>query len=94
MSSKVTLATAGNVLVPAYLALLQRGFGVRRDPPASPEHEPLWHAESEAAHLIAEDPFSLLALAAIAESRGSDWQASDEEIASFLLDYPEQEAAA
>ena len=87
MSDTIKLATAGNVVVPAFLTLLQRGYSVRRDAPSSPGQEALWHAEREGVHLIAEEPLSLLALAAIVESRGAEWRATDEQIESFLREH-------
>ena len=94
MSDTIKLATAGNVVVPAFLTLQQRGYSVRRDATSSPGDEPLWHAEREGIHLVAEEPLSLLALAAIIESRGAEWRAADEQIESFLREYVSDPPAA
>jgi len=94
MSDTIKLATAGNVVVHAFLSLQQRGYSVRRDAPSGPSDEPLWHAEREGIHLVAEEPLSLLALAAIVESRGAVWRATDEQIESFLREYVNDPPAA
>ena len=85
VGGKIRLADAGNTVVPAYLTLRQRGYAVRCDQPNTSQE--LWHAESETAHVMAEDLLSLLALTAIVESRGSEWRATDEQIESFLREY-------
>lgn len=79
-----TLADAANVLVPAVLALRERGFIVsRRDSEGQEE----WWAERSDLLLVAEDPLRLLGLAALREQRGSGWEAKDEEIKTFLNKY-------
>ena len=85
VSDKVRLADAGNTVVPACLTLRQRGYAVRCDQPNTSQE--LWYAESETAYVIAEDVLSRLALTAIAESRGAEWRATDEQIESFLREY-------
>ena len=80
MSFKLTIAGAGNVVVPAYLTLQQRGYKVWRE-------SGTWYAESESAKLSFEDPVTLLALAGVAETRGAEWKASDEQIQDFLRTY-------
>ncbi|BCU79000.1 hypothetical protein [Luteolibacter sp. LG18] len=92
MVPKTTIANAGNALVPAYLVLVAKGYSVR----CSLEEEDggeIWHAENDALKLSAEDPVALLGLVTMAEARGADWQASDEQIDSFLrtfgLDSPQ-----
>lgn len=84
---KPTIADAGNTLVPAYLALLARGYAVRRDEAASLGPEELWIAEDAHRVLMAGDPLTLLGLAAMVETRGEDWPASDEEIDRFLAEF-------
>jgi hypothetical protein len=74
-----------NVTVPAYLALRERGYRVRRE---SGESEETWIAENKGIKLIANDIVALLGLAAVAESRGADWKASDGEIDDFLQRFP------
>jgi hypothetical protein len=84
---KSTIASAGNVLVPAYLALQQRGFtehGQKADDSGEGE---MWVAENQFVRLVAEDPLILLGLAALYETRGSEWQAEDDQIEEFLAKY-------
>jgi hypothetical protein len=61
--------------------LKQRGYSVVR----TRDNE--WRATSAECELIAESPVELLALAAMFESRGPDWQASDHEIEDYLERY-------
>jgi hypothetical protein len=77
----ITIATAGNVLVPILLALKQRGYSVIRTADNN------WRATSGECELIGADPVELLALAAMFETRGADWQASDAEIEDYLERY-------
>ena len=85
MKPKIKIAGAGNVVVPAFLALKQRGYTVRREQRTDGEHT--WIAQSSSAELISDDPVTLLALAAVAETRGEQWRASDPEIQKFLDEY-------
>lgn len=85
---KSTLAAAANTLIPAYLALLQRGLSVSRHPSLVTEsEEEYWVAENADCRFIAEDPLMLLGLVALRETRGADWKASDEEIERFLAEF-------
>jgi hypothetical protein len=81
---KPTLADAANTMIPAYLALLQRGLSVSREPASSDDTEAYWVAEDADRRFIAEDPLALLGLVALYEIRGPEWLASDEQIDSFL----------
>jgi hypothetical protein len=80
---KLKIADAGNVTVPAFLTLQQRGYVVRCERSADGTRE-TWIAESDTTELLADDPVALLGLAALAESRGTDWKASDSQIQEFL----------
>jgi hypothetical protein len=84
---KPTLADAANTLVPAYLALLQRGFSVSRESGSSDDSEAWWIAEDADRRFVAADPLALLGLVALYETRGSEWQASDEQIDRFLAEF-------
>ena len=75
------IAAAGNTEVPAYLALVARGFSVSRD------HQSVWTATKGEASFLADSPLQLLGVVAMFESRGSQWQASDEQIEEFLRRY-------
>ena len=72
------IATAGNVVVPAALALKARGFRLSR------LDERAWSATRGELELVAEDAVLLLGLAALVETRGEAWAASDEEIDDFV----------
>lgn len=89
MSLKVQIATAGNVIVPAYLTLKQKGFKVWWIRSNSKPDEETWYAEDASRKFMAEDPVALLGLILLHEVRGDNWQASDEEIDDFLAFYAE-----
>lgn len=84
MKPKLRIATAESVAVSAYHALLEKGYGVRREKLALGD---LWVAESEQVELIADDPTSLLGLVALLESRGADWMSSDSQIQEFIRQF-------
>ena len=82
MKQKLRISGAGNVMVPAYLALQQMGYRVRCEKQnTEPE---TWIAESDTAIFSAPDVVMLLGLAKLGELRGEHWQASDTEIQDFL----------
>jgi len=85
MKEKLKIFGAGNVVVPAFLALKQRGYSVRRT--VREGGTASWIAENDENEFQSEDPVTLLALAAIGETRGEEWRASDQEIESFLAEY-------
>jgi hypothetical protein len=85
MNSKLRISGTGNVVVPAFLTLRQRGYCVRWEKAA--DGAQTWFAESAKTELIADDVLTLLALASIAETRGDQWRATDAEIENFLADY-------
>ncbi len=87
MPRKVAIATAGNVLVPAYLALQAKGYRVSRFTPGRGREE-AWRAAKAGEEFTAEDPLSLLGLVALYETRGARWQATDEEIDGFFQRFP------
>jgi hypothetical protein len=78
----VNLNAAGNVVVPAYLALRAKGYVVRCE--RSSNESENWIAEGPLGRFGADDPISLLGVVGVAETRGVDWPASDSEIESFL----------
>ncbi|HVF85043.1 MAG TPA: hypothetical protein VM821_03595 [Abditibacteriaceae bacterium] len=87
MASKIKIADAGNVLVPAYLTLIQKGLSVRwLNLTDDPEQE-LWFAEDATREFVADGPLTLLGLVSLHEIRGDNWQASDEQIDDFLGKY-------
>ena len=84
---KPTMTDAGNTLVPAYLAILQRGLSLYREPSAVTDSGMIWVAESTDCRFVAEDFVMLLGLVAVRETRGPEWQASDEEIERFIAEF-------
>ena len=81
------IADAGNTTVPAYLALLAKGYSVDRRP-ASNETGEVWTATSADHGFSADDIVSVLGLVAMFETRGAEWKASDREIEVFLERFP------
>ncbi len=71
--------------MPAYLALLAKGYSVRWER-KSKENE-LWYAERENGEFVAEGPIELLGLVAMYEVRGENWKATDKEIDAFMEKY-------
>jgi hypothetical protein len=84
---KPKLTDAGNTIVPAYLALLERGYLVCRDPSLAADSGAYWVAEDAGHRFVAEDLVALLGPVAMHETRGPEWQASDEEIDRFLAEF-------
>jgi hypothetical protein len=77
----IRIAASANVIVPAIRALERRGFEVTREHSETSE---LWRARHLELHVLGDDPLELLGLAALFESTGPNWQASDDEIADVL----------
>ena len=90
MSANSNIANAGNVIVPAYLALRSKGYDVRWDRHVEEEQE-AWYADGPLGRFTASDPLSLLGLISMREVRGQNWRASDEEIEGFLSKYEREE---
>jgi hypothetical protein len=84
---KLTIMDAGNTVVPAYPALRPRGYTVRLDERSTDGSEERWTAEDSRCVLNAGDPVTLLGLAALVETRGDGWQASDEELDRFVSEF-------
>ena len=87
MRAKIKIADAANVMVPAYLTLLQKGFTVRWCNINDDPEQELWFAEDATREFVADGPVALLGLVCVHEARGNDWQASDEQIEDFLSKY-------
>jgi hypothetical protein len=75
----VKINDCGNTEVPAYLTLRQRGYAV-----TCSEDRSYWIATSGNCVFSADNPVSLLGIAAMYETRGQEWKASDEEIDRFI----------
>src|SRR4051812_29404259 len=78
----VNLHAAGNVVIPAYLVLLAKGYAVSCE--RSPDGSENWIAEGAMGSFGADDIITLLGVVGVAETRGANWQASDSEIDAFL----------
>ena len=75
------ITAAGNTEVPAYLVLIARGYEVSWD-------GDLWWAQQGQNSFSAGGPLELLGLVTMAENRGVNWCATDQEIEAFLMKYP------
>ena len=78
----MNLNAAGNVVVPAYLTLLAKGYVVRCE--RSSNESEFWVAEGPLGRFGADDLITVLGVVGVAEARGENWSASDSEIESFL----------
>ena len=87
----MNLTAACNVIVPAYLVLLAKGYDVSCE--RLTDEEELWVANGPLGRFSAEDPITLLGLVGVVETRGIDWPASDSEIERFIkkFDYDTKE---
>jgi hypothetical protein len=84
---KPTLADAANTEIPAYLALLRRGLSVSYESISPGASTCAWVAEDAGCRYVADDLLSLLGLVALYQTRGPEWQASDEQIDRFLAEF-------
>jgi len=82
--STTRIASAANVIVPAYLSLRQKGYSVSRAKRPAGE---AWTAEKDGNTFTADDPVALLGIVCLFETRGENWNASDREIEEFLDTY-------
>lgn len=71
------ITSAANVLTPAYMTILAKGYTVRNE-------GELLVATRDGDTFIADDPILLLGVITIGESRGENWQATDAEIDEFV----------
>jgi len=71
------LSAAANLLALAYLSILSKGYAVQVE-------GGLMVAVRGADRFSADGPVELLGVIAVAETRGENWQATDEEIDDFL----------
>jgi len=71
------LSDAANVMTPAYLVLLSKGYSIRL--------EGDWMiAERGEDSFLADGPVALLGLISVFEARGESWNATDNEIDDFM----------
>jgi hypothetical protein len=73
----IRLGIPAQAHVPAILALEAQGWQLEH---TSDGIEGAWTARRGVAELFGEDPLQLLALAAITDARGTDWEASEVEV--------------
>jgi hypothetical protein len=73
------ISAAGNVVVPAYLAILSKGYKIE---PSGVKSGLIATRGDDS--FVADDPITLLGLISMAELRGAHWHASDQEIDDFL----------
>lgn len=74
------LSAASNLEIPAFLALTSKGYEVQRETRGEWE---LWTAIRGEDRFHAESPLLLLGVVSVAEERGENWPATDEQIDSF-----------
>jgi hypothetical protein len=74
------ISAAANVVVPAYLAILSKGYKIA---PGGVQNGLVATRGDDS--FLADDPITLLGLIAMAELRGARWHASDQEIDDYLM---------
>ena len=79
------IIAAGNVEVPAYLVLVEKGYEVRWD------GNERWTASKGDFVFGGEGPIEVLGIVCMYENRGEDWKASDQAIDAFLDKFPQGE---
>lgn len=79
------ITAAGNVEVPAYLALGQLGFEIERRILESGVE--WWIARKHGDEFSAGSPLEILGLCLMRTTRGDAWKATDDEINSYLRTY-------
>lgn len=84
------LAAAGNVEVPAYLALQELGFAIERHTQDSDTE--LWVASNSTFTFFAPSLLELLGLFTMRQIRGPNWKADDDQIDRYLSTYYPQSA--
>lgn len=77
------IVAAGNVEIPAYLVLVDKGYDVRFDGRGT------WTASKDGSTFSGDGPIEVLGVVSIFESRGEDWKASDQAIDEFLEKFPQ-----
>ena len=77
------ITAAGNVEVPAYLTLIEKGYEVQWD---GGEY---WTARKGENVFGGDGPIEVLGIVCMYENRGEDWKASDKAIDEFLERYPQ-----
>jgi hypothetical protein len=78
----MNIFAAGNVVIPAYLTLLTKGYIITCE--RAEDGSETWIAEGTLGRFGADDTITLLGVIAVAETRGDSWPATDVEIDAFL----------
>jgi hypothetical protein len=76
-SPDMHITSASNLFAPAYLTVVERGYAVHKG-------GDLLVATKGDDTFTAEDPILLLGVIAMAETRGENWTATDQQIDAFL----------
>jgi hypothetical protein len=79
------LCAAGNVEVPSYLVLREKGYIVKAYD--RPEGHSGWYAEKDGSRFQGDSLIEVLGLVSMFEVRGTNWAASDQDIDDFLKTY-------
>jgi len=77
------ISAAGNVEIPAILALEKKGAEL-----ISEKESNMWTAVYLSNTYVAESPLELLGLIEMHSLRGADWQATDNEMERCVTQYP------
>lgn len=84
VEEKVKFFANGDTMVPAYLALLEKGYQVSCSRSGGAE---MWMAIKDDKAFLGDGPLMALGLISLHEIRGSDWRAADNEIEAFMDRY-------
>jgi hypothetical protein len=79
------ITNAGNVEVPAYLALQQLGFALEQK--VHTEDSEFWIATKNGLSFSGSSTLEVLGLCLMRSTRGAEWKATDEEINRYLRTY-------
>lgn len=85
--NNMKVSEAGNVVIPAYLTLKDKGYKVERIFCEPKDTITLWRATKGSNEFNASDPLTLLGVVAMAEHRGCEWQPKLEESNEFIETY-------
>lgn len=80
-----SITAAGNVEVPAYLALQELGFAIERR--FLENDTEMWFATNDAFLFSAPSPLELLGLCLMRQTRRPNWKADNNQINSYLSTY-------
>ncbi len=81
------VSEAGNTIIPAYYALIEKGYQVERVLKEPEDNITLWRATKGSLECNASNPITLLGVVAMAETRGEDWKLTQAEFKEFHEKY-------